>query len=411
MKLFPQVVLLGKKSSFVLELKSSAHIESIIATSKNDYFHKENLDFSIDGYKISFDFQPEQRGEYIIKVLYETKQILEFEFYSIDEPLYSLRPLKGDLHMHTTFSDGNRSPLAMVLASMEKGMDFLAITDHDNYTGYQNALQKVAQNELDIILIPGEEVSVGIGDTELSKGNGHMLSLNAKEGIHEMRQDREVYENELQKIATNLKDLDENIDPLHYARNVWAVKAIKSAGGLVVLCHPNWIYYDKKYHLHQPIFKQMLKEQLIDGVEVFGDVDGLDECNTLSQLELLNQCKLDDFFLLGNSDSHDSDIGIGERFSILFVSEHSNDGIANSLRDKKCIAVEKRVDDNFGLLGTPELAHYANFLLKNYFPQHDNYRNRLAKFYSDSILNQEDLSSKILIQKSKLNNYKNHFFG
>jgi histidinol phosphatase-like PHP family hydrolase len=411
MKLYPQVALLGKETTFTLELKSSMHIASIVIYSKNDYFHKEILDFFIDNYRVYFHFKPNQRGEHILKVSYATSHIESFEFFCVDEILHGLKPLKGDLHMHTTFSDGNRSPLAMALASIEKGMDFLAITDHDNYAGYQNALQKVVQNELDIILIPGEEVSVGIGDTKLSKGNGHMLSLNAKEGVHEMRQDREIYENELQKIASNLKDLDENIDPLHYARNIWAIRAIKNAGGVAVLCHPNWIYYDKKYHLHQPIFKQMLKEKLIDGIEVFGDVDGLDECNTLSQLELLNQCKMDDFFLLGNSDSHDSDVGIGERFSIIFASEHSNDGVVNSLKDKKCVAVQKRIEGNFGLLGTPEFAHYANFLLKNYFPQHDNYRNRLAKLYSDSILNQEDLSSKITAQVSKLDNYKNQFFG
>ncbi len=41
---------------------------------------------------------------------------------------------KGNLHTHTTCSDGVRSPEEAIAAYREAGYDFLAITDHRLYT-------------------------------------------------------------------------------------------------------------------------------------------------------------------------------------------------------------------------------------------------------------------------------------
>ncbi|NQY21415.1 MAG: hypothetical protein HRT40_08900 [Campylobacteraceae bacterium] len=67
----------------------------------------------------------------------------------------------------------------MVLASLDKGMDFLSITDHDNYQGSQIAIAKVKEHNIDILLLAGEELSVGgKKDMSISQGNGHILSIN-----------------------------------------------------------------------------------------------------------------------------------------------------------------------------------------------------------------------------------------
>lgn len=42
--------------------------------------------------------------------------------------------LKGNLHSHSTFSDGQLTPEAMKEAYKHHGYDFLAVTDHDIYT-------------------------------------------------------------------------------------------------------------------------------------------------------------------------------------------------------------------------------------------------------------------------------------
>jgi predicted metal-dependent phosphoesterase TrpH len=56
--------------------------------------------------------------------------------------------LRGNLHAHTTFSDGVRSPAALVAEYEALGYDFLAITDHEDHSnwvepGYQDALARL----------------------------------------------------------------------------------------------------------------------------------------------------------------------------------------------------------------------------------------------------------------------------
>jgi DNA polymerase (family X) len=46
--------------------------------------------------------------------------------------------LKGDLHMHTTLSDGRNSTEEMALAARERGLQYIAITDHSASHGFGN---------------------------------------------------------------------------------------------------------------------------------------------------------------------------------------------------------------------------------------------------------------------------------
>jgi len=62
---------------------------------------------------------------------------------------------KGELHCHSLHSDGDSSPEAIVRAAEKLGLDFLAVTDHNNYS-QQMELNTVAT---DLILIPGCEVT------------------------------------------------------------------------------------------------------------------------------------------------------------------------------------------------------------------------------------------------------------
>jgi DNA polymerase (family X) len=80
--------------------------------------------------------------------------------------------LRGDLHCHTTASDGRNSILEMGQAALERGYEYLAITDHSASHGFGNDVQpdellreveRVAQadEELDgITLLAGTEVNV-----------------------------------------------------------------------------------------------------------------------------------------------------------------------------------------------------------------------------------------------------------
>lgn len=69
--------------------------------------------------------------------------------------------LRGNLHAHTTFSDGVRTPAALLAEYESRGYDFLAITDHDDHPnwiepGYQHALERLAPK---LLLFRGIELN------------------------------------------------------------------------------------------------------------------------------------------------------------------------------------------------------------------------------------------------------------
>jgi len=62
-----------------------------------------------------------------------------------------------DLHSHTLHSDGTLTPTELVRRAAEKGVDVLALTDHDVTDGLAEAANVAA--EVGIRLIPGVEIS------------------------------------------------------------------------------------------------------------------------------------------------------------------------------------------------------------------------------------------------------------
>ncbi len=62
-----------------------------------------------------------------------------------------------DLHSHSTSSDGELSPTALIDYAHEKGVDVLALTDHDNTAGIAEA--RAQADKLGMSLINGVEVS------------------------------------------------------------------------------------------------------------------------------------------------------------------------------------------------------------------------------------------------------------
>jgi hypothetical protein len=66
--------------------------------------------------------------------------------------------LRGNLHAHTTFSDGVLPPQSLIAEYEALGYDFLAITDHDDLigSGYWSTLSGLAPK---LLLFQGVEVS------------------------------------------------------------------------------------------------------------------------------------------------------------------------------------------------------------------------------------------------------------
>jgi hypothetical protein len=71
----------------------------------------------------------------------------------------------ADLHAHTTYSDGQLAPAALLEKAAARGLRVLAITDHDTLAGWDAARTAAAGGPVE--LIPGVELSVTVGGQEV----------------------------------------------------------------------------------------------------------------------------------------------------------------------------------------------------------------------------------------------------
>ncbi len=78
--------------------------------------------------------------------------------------------LRYDLHCHSTYSDGLLTPTDLVRRAGARGVDVLALTDHDELSGLGEA--RSAANDAGIRLIDGSELSVSWRDITL-----HVVAL------------------------------------------------------------------------------------------------------------------------------------------------------------------------------------------------------------------------------------------
>ena len=94
--------------------------------------------------------------------------------------------------MHSTASDGSRSPADVVRAAKAAGLVAIALTDHDSVAGLAEA--QVAGAECGVRIVNGVELSAVEGDAEthllgLHLQNVHLLDAELR-GLREMRERR-----------------------------------------------------------------------------------------------------------------------------------------------------------------------------------------------------------------------------
>src|SRR5438552_6469358 len=86
---------------------------------------------------------------------------------------------RADLHVHTTFSDGEYTPAEVVELARRSGLAAVAVTDHDTLDGVADA-QAAAGSRLEVI--PGVEITAESGGREL-----HLLGLFVRPGDGALR--------------------------------------------------------------------------------------------------------------------------------------------------------------------------------------------------------------------------------
>lgn len=123
--------------------------------------------------------------------------------------------LKGNLHCHTTLSDGKGSPASVIRQYGNMGYDFLAITDHQryNFTNYAP--------ESDVLILPGMEAD------RFLDGDGmpvlHVVAVGPEENNGYSDGQKVFYQRGGKADAC--QDIIDNA---------------RAANNLAILCHPMW---------------------------------------------------------------------------------------------------------------------------------------------------------------------------
>ncbi|MEP7001942.1 MAG: PHP domain-containing protein, partial [bacterium] len=112
-----------------------------------------------------------------------------------------------DLHMHSTASDGSRTPADVVRAALAAGLIAIALTDHDTVGGLAEA--QAAGAELGVRIVNGVELSAVEGDAET-----HLLGLHLRDVLvieRELGALRDMRERRGQTIVEKLIALGVNV--------------------------------------------------------------------------------------------------------------------------------------------------------------------------------------------------------
>lgn len=290
------------------------------------------------------------------------------QIYGLDEDLYGLLPLKGNMHAHSFRSDGVESPELVAANYRKAGFDFLAITDHELYEPSLEAIDAFKDLDLDFRLYPGEEVH--------APGNKiHILNFCGDRSVNQFFRDYpSIYKEETEAIRKELS-LSDSHEDYEYASSIWVFRKIKEFGGMSILAHPNWICDGdyNAYNIPPAQYAKLLKEQPFDALELING--GNTPYENTGQLAVWHDacCQGCNVPVVGNDDSHGTVNGQWFNIGITYVLAKSNskEDITDSIKKGLCIAVEQYHNEAPRYYGNSRLVNLFSFLDRTYFPLHD----------------------------------------
>lgn len=235
-----------------------------------------------------------------------------------------------DLHVHTTASDGELSPIEVVKLAKDLDVSTISITDHDTVEGLEEGIYY--GNRVGLEVIPGIELNA-----KVSKGKMHILGyyINYKDKafvdkMYNLKRDRDSRNDklifELRKMGINvtiedvkkyafgnilakphfarvllengyISDIEEayskffNVPPMSNIKRESinpkdAIEIIKSAGGIAVLAHPVTLKLEY-YELDKTI--KELKKIGLDGIECYNNIHTTEEVKMLKEIAKNNE--------------------------------------------------------------------------------------------------------------------------
>lgn len=214
--------------------------------------------------------------------------------------------MKFDLHIHSTYSDGHADVKEIIKAAKRRGLDGIALTDHDTMRGIPAARRYIKEQKLDLILIPGIEVTTS---------EGHLLVLG------------------VDKAPEKKKSPEETIERAH------------DLGGIADVPHP--------YH---PFRHAIGRIPDADAVEVYNSKHLFGLANGRAKLEARRRR----MSMVAGSDSHFADtVGLG----VTEIDAEDVDGVLEAIRAGRTKILGKRTPPQFFIGNTVTYIYRA--IVKN----------------------------------------------
>ena len=328
------------------------------------YINRIQLEHSVtvkDGCLV-FEHLFEREQEYSIRFCKKGQKEERIPLYAVEQDLLVRRPLKGDLHTHSYYSDGTDG-IAMTPADYrEEGFDFFSLTDHNRMYPSEFAAGLYDSIPMGMKILRGEEVH--------TPGSLlHIVHVGGRESVCDRYiSDPDGFEREIDEIEEGLLSVNAQYRR-RYAMAKWACNRIHESGGIAILAHPYW--RPNANNLSSDFIELLYDERLFDAFEVLG---GIDMVHNNMQLALWHKKCTEGkrIPVVASSDSHDHDREKGifaRRFTLVFASENTTEAILQAIRDGYCVAGEIPVGDSdeVRFYGDLRLVSFAHFLYRNYF--------------------------------------------
>lgn len=356
-----------------------------------DFKNRKIVCNEIGGFDIEHTFDKEQ--EYFLIFRDENdKKIERFSVYCVEDDLRGRYPFMGDLHMHTTRSDGNQTPAVVCANYRRYGYDFTVISDHMRYYPSLEAIDAYKDVNIELNIVCGEEVHMPrvygqTNDVHIVNFGGE-YSINAlTEGRHlqEVGPDKKYrslygeapdimsydeYQAKMQKLADEL-DVPDYIDRVPYASCCWIFDEIEKANGLGIFAHPTW--KRDAYHVPEQFCDYMLEHKPFGAFEVLGGERYFEHNGFQTVKYYETMAKGVRLPIVGSTDSHSSYESNDGAFiceTIVFSPENERKALIQSIKDYYSAAVDT-ISKEYRIVGESRFVRYSCFLLEHYFPRHD----------------------------------------
>lgn len=371
-------------------------------------YHKEpdyELPFRIENGCLKFSFTFAREQEYSIRIKIDGKTV-KIPMYAVEADLFELRPLKGELHTHSYYSDGSDGVFMTPSDYREEGFDFFALTDHNRMFPSKAVRDFYKDVPLGISMLVGEEVHT-------PGSNLHIVHIGGSYSVCEKYiKHRDEFENEVAEIEKDLENVSEQYR-YRLASAIWSCREIRKAGGISIFAHPFW--KSNLYNVSAEFCDLLFDAKIFDVFELFNAAivsrDNLQISLWLEQIQKGNTMPV-----VASSDSHCHDFakdGFGRSFTIAFAKDNTEDSVKTAIKNGLCVACEIPLesDDEIRIYASEfRLVAFARFLWDNYFNntwQMCIAEGNLMRRYAQG----EDVKEVLAALSDSALNFYNKFFG